>query len=219
MYEVKKKTTNEGDKHTYIFSEWTKKKKTGFHVKHSILHSQQISRLIFKMRFRRYQTPHECIKNKTVKSLLFFNVLTSIRRLCQVFIAYEQRYFPRSDACIYVLNFFFCELFNRVVWGGCPFIMIFMEIFGSSVNNFMEIFGIFGIQFPLGFRKNEFVQKVRKFYKFYFILVIQVHFLCMNYHTIIISMRRDIPSDPIFYFKSSWNVSSQLNVIRILVWV
>lgn len=159
-------------------------------------------------------------KNKTVKSLLFFNVLTSIRRLCQVFIAaYEQRYFPRSDACIYVLNFFLCELFNRVVWGGCPFIMIFMEIFGSSVNNFMEIFGIFGIQFPLKFCKNELVQKFRKFYKFYFILVIQVHFLCMNYHTIIISMRRNIPSDPIFYFKSSWNVPSQLNVIRILVWV
>lgn len=116
-------------------------------------------------------------------------------------------------------KFFFLRTIQSSCVSGCPFIMIFMEIFGSSVNNFMEIFGIFGIQFPLGFRKNEFVQKVRKFYKFYFILVIQVHFLCMNYHTIIISMRRDIPSDPIFYFKSSWNVSSQLNVIRILVWV
>lgn len=92
IYTVKKKPQTK-ETSIHIFSEWTKKKKTGFHVKNSILHSQQISRLIFKMRFRLYQTPHECIKNKTVKSLLFFNVLTSIRQLCQVFMAaYEQRF-------------------------------------------------------------------------------------------------------------------------------
>lgn len=81
--------------------------------------------------------------------------------------------FSKKRWCIQLRSKFvlFCELFNRVVWDGCPFIMIFMEIFGSSVNNFMEIFGIFGIQFPLEFPSNSatiFVQKVRKFYKFSF---------------------------------------------------
>lgn len=130
MYGVKKKTTNEGDKHTYIFSEWTKKKKTGFHVKHSILHSQQISRLIFKMRFRRYQTPHECIKKQNCKIVIIFQcfninptTLSSIHSLWATLFS--------KKWCMHLRSKFF---FLRTIQSSCVrwmFIMILMESFSS----------------------------------------------------------------------------------------
>lgn len=108
--------------------------------------------------------------------------------------------FSKKWWCMHLRSkFVFGELFNRVVWGGCPFIMNFMEIFGNSVNNFMELFEIFGIQFPLKFRKNEFIQKVKKIH-FVLILIIQIHLPSIIYQTNSISMRQNIPSDSIFYF-------------------